>query len=111
LTLRVRNREGVRDVSVTARPAVSPTEPPHDAQLGLRLRTIPKVGVQVLSVQPLSSGARAAIREGDVITVVDGRRSPTSTQITRAFASLPSGGSLLVAVMRGNEHRVSAIEK
>jgi hypothetical protein len=111
LTLRVRNRTGVRDVRVTARVSGAPNEPSQDAVLGLTFRTLPKVGVQVLSVQPWSSGARAAIREGDVITVADGQPSPTSAEITRAFASLPSGGSLLAAVTRGNERLVVAIKK
>jgi hypothetical protein len=111
LTLRVRNRNGVREVKVTARAPVAADEPMPDAALGLNLRTVPKVGVQVLSVQPGSSGARAAIREGDVITIVDARPSPTPAEITRAFAALPSGGSLLAAVTRAHERLVVAIQK
>jgi hypothetical protein len=111
LTLRVRNRDGIREVSVTARPATVPTEPRRDALLGLRLRTLRNIGAQVLSVQPESSGARAALREGDVITVVDGRPAPTSNQIALAFAALPTRGSLLLAVTRANEPLVITIEK
>jgi hypothetical protein len=111
LTLRVRNRNGVREVRVTARAAVAPDEPLQDAGLGLRLRTLPNIGARVVSVQPRSSGARAAIRAGDVITIADALPLPTSAEITSAFAALPSGGSLLAAVTRGNERLVIAIQK
>ena len=111
LTLRVRGGEGVREVQLTAA-ALSPVaEPADDGSLGLRLRAIPEVGVEVLSVQPRSRASRAAIRRGDVITVAGGQPSPTPAQVTRAFTSLPEGGSLLVAIASGSEHRVVVIEK
>lgn len=111
LTLRVRNAEGVRDVQITAASSAPLVEPAAAASLGLRLRTIPNVGVEVLSVQPQSRAARASIQQGDVMTVVGGQTSPTPAQVMRAFTSLPEGGSLLVAVTRGNAHRVVVIEK
>ena len=111
LTLRVRSGEGVREVQVTAAPSTAVAEPADDASLGLKLRAIPKVGAEVLSVQPRSRAARAAIRQGDVITVVGGRPSPTPAHVMDAFASLPKHGSLLVAISSGNEHRVVVIEK
>ncbi len=111
LTLRVRSGEGVREVQVTAAPPTAVAEPADDASLGLKLQAIPKVGAEVLSVQPRSRAARAEIRQGDVITVVGGRPSPTPAQVMAAFASLPKHGSLLAAIARGNEHRVVVIEK
>ena len=111
LTLRVRGSNGVRDVPLTAVAIVPPAEPADEPTLGLRLRSIPKVGAEVLSVQPRSRGARAGIQPGDRITVAGGRQSPSPAELTRLFASLPQGGSVLVAVTRGSEHRVMAIEK
>jgi hypothetical protein len=111
LTLRVRSGEGVREVQVTAAPPAAVAEPADDASLGLKLQAIPKVGAEVLSVQPRSRAARAEIRQGDVITVVGGRPSPTPAQVMSAFASLPKHGSLLVAIASGNEHRVVVIQK
>jgi hypothetical protein len=111
LTLRVRGSDGVRDVPVTAIALVPPAEPAGDPVLGLRLRSIPKVGVEVLSVEPRSRGARAGIQQGDLITVAGGQPSPSSAQFTRLFGSLPQGGSVVVALTRGNERRVIAIEK
>jgi membrane-associated protease RseP (regulator of RpoE activity) len=109
VTLRVRNHEGVREVRVIA--GAAPAAAKDDPSLGLRLRTIPRVGAEVLSVQAHSRGAGAGLRQGDVITVAGGKPAPTSTQLTRAFNALPDGGSLLVAVTRGRDHHVAVLEQ
>jgi hypothetical protein len=111
ITLRVRAAGGVRDVPVTATAPVRAEEPADDPTLGLRLRSMPRVGVEVLSVQPRSRGARAGLQQGDLITVAGGQATPSPAQVTRSFTSLPPGGSLIVALTRGSEHRVIAIEK
>jgi S1-C subfamily serine protease len=111
VTLRVRGAGGVRDVTVTAAAPVPADQPADDRTLGMRLRSIPKVGVEVLSVQPRSRGARAGIQPGDLITVAGGQPSPSSAQLTRVFTALPQGASMVVALTRGNERRVMAIEK
>ena len=111
VTLRVRGGDAVREVQIAAAPFAPSPEPPVAAVLGLRLRAVPKVGSEVVSVEPRSSAARAALREGDVITFAGGQPSPTPAQVTRAFASLPASGSLLVAISRGSERSVVAIEK
>jgi S1-C subfamily serine protease len=111
LTLRVRSAEGVREVQVTAAAPAAATEPTDEPSLGLRLRAIPKIGVEVLSVQPRSRAARAEIQEGDIITVAGGQPSPTPAEVMRVFTSLPDGGSLVVAITRGTEQRVVVIDK
>jgi S1-C subfamily serine protease len=111
LTLRVRSGEGVRDVQITATAPTPPSGAAAEPSLGLRLRLIPNVGVEVLAVEPQSSAARATIRAGDIITTADGKPAPTPAQIARAFASLKEGESLMVATARGAEHRVLVIEK
>jgi len=111
LTLRVRGAESLREVQLTALPFAASAEPEEDPSLGLRLRSVPSIGVEVLSVQPQSRAARAALQEGDAITFAAGQRSPTAAQVMRAWAALPAGGALLVAVTRGSEHSVIAIHK
>ena len=114
LTLRVRGSGSLRDVRVTAVPFTAPAEPvaPADGPpLGLRLRSVRSIGAEVLSVQPDSRAARAALREGDAITFAAGQSSPTAAQVMRAWTELPAGGSLLVAITRGGEHSVVAISK
>lgn len=111
MTLRVRGVEGVREVSVVAAPQLTSSEPIASGTLGLTLRTISKVGTEVVAVQPGSSADSAGIREGDTITVVSGQTSPTRAQLLSAFSSLPDGGSALVAFRRGDDHHVTVIEK
>jgi hypothetical protein len=110
LVLRVRRDGEVRDVPITAAAAQMP-EPPQDSSLGLRLRAIPRIGAEVLSVAPRSRAAQAGILPGDVITVAGPQTAPTPAQIARAFGGLPDDGSLLVAITRGNQHRVVVVDK
>lgn len=111
LALRVRGGGSLRDVHVTAVRRPEASEPAEESSLGLRLRTVRSMGVEVLAVEPRSRAARAALREGDSITFAAGQRAPTAAQVMQAWGSLPAGGSLLVAVTRGNNQSVFAIEK
>jgi membrane-associated protease RseP (regulator of RpoE activity) len=101
----------VRDVQITAAPVAASPAVPEDVSLGLRLRAIPNVGAEVLSVQSRSRAARAGILPGDIITVTGRQKVPTPTHVARMFAELPDRGSLLVAITRGSEHRVVVVEK
>lgn len=108
VALDVRRQGETRQVRVIAqgkRPA------PADPVLGLTLRTLPRVGAEVLHVLPRSIAARAGIQAGDVITKADDLESPSPAQIARLFAAESSGGSLVVALTRGQDHQVLAIPK
>ena len=111
MSLRVRSVDGVREVSVVAAPQRASPEPVPSGSLGLTLRTITKVGAEVVAVQPGSSADSAGIRQGDTITVISGLPSPTRAQILRAFSSLPDGGSAPVAFTRGDDRHVTVIRK
>ena len=111
LSMRIRNTGVVRHVTVTAAPATKVPAPPEDAAFGLRLRAISKIGVEVLAVEPGSRAARTEILSGDVITVAGPYKAPTLAQLTRALAALPEDGAMLVAITRGNQHRVAVIGK
>jgi hypothetical protein len=80
-------------------------------RLGAVLRTLPGAGSEVLSVTPDSVAASAGLLRGDIITSLNGRTAPNDTTIERAFRALDRGAALLVAVQRGTQHRVLAIEK
>jgi S1-C subfamily serine protease len=106
--LDVRRQGEARQVRVVAqgkRPA------PTDPVLGLTLRTLPRVGAEVLHVLPRSIAARAGIQAGDVITKAGEMENPSSAQIARLFAAESIGESLVVALTRGQDHRVLAIAK
>jgi hypothetical protein len=114
LSLRIRRDGTVRDAQVQAVAAVSsPTASAAEPTpaLGLTLRSIPKVGAEVTAVEPSSRAAAAGLQPGDVITIAGEQSHPTAAQLTQAFAALPEGGSLLLALSRGRERHVFALQK
>ena len=108
LALRVRRAGEFRDVTVVATP---PTNPPPSPELGLVLRAVPQVGVEVVRIDPGSAADRSGLAVGDVITLVAGDPAPSPAQLQRAFAALPDGQRLLVAITRGDVHIVTVLER
>jgi len=106
--LDLRRQGKPQQVRVIARGKSSPS---NDPVLGLTLRSLPKVGAEVLHVLPRSASARAGIRSGDIITRAGDVDAPTSAQISRLFTARSQGESVVVAVTRDQDHRVLAIEK
>jgi len=105
--LRVRRGSGALEVEITAsgRAASMPRA------LGLRLRTVPGIGSEVIRVASGSAAARAGLRQGDVITLAGAVSAPSARQLARAFAAAPADRPLLAAVTRGDSHFVVGIEK
>lgn len=65
-------------------------------------------GVMVASVQPNSPAARAAVRQGDVITGFNGVAVKAPRDLAVAVANLPSGRTATMAVWRdGSMHDLS----
>ena len=81
--LRVRRGGAAHDLQTAAVRAPQPVEHPP---VGLTLRTIPRIGVEVVRVLPGSIAARAGIREADVVTHLGDIAAPTAVDVTRAFA-------------------------
>jgi S1-C subfamily serine protease len=105
--LTVRRRGGVFNVTIigAAPPAPSVRQP-----LGLTLRTVARLGAEVVEVASQSAAARAGILAGDVIVAIGDIQRPTAVQVTRAFAGSPDR-SLLAVIARGDTHRVVALTK
>jgi hypothetical protein len=108
ITLRVRSNGEVREVQIAA---VAAAAEPSELALGLSLRTLGRVGSEVVRVQPRSAAARAGIERGDVITLIGRQQTPSPPQVSRAFAAIPPGASILVAITRGDLRQVVALEK
>jgi S1-C subfamily serine protease len=96
LVLRVRRDFKIREVSLTAGPAIIPTS----AGLGLTMRAVRGTGTEILRVAPGSAAARAGLVSGDVITLVSGTDAPTPAQVSRTFATAPPDKPFLVAITR-----------
>jgi len=109
LALRVRRRGEVKEIQVTAGDA--PPTPAEARPLGLTMRAVPRIGVEIVRVDPGSAAARAGIEAGDVVTLIGEVERPTPGQLTRAFQAAPDDRPLLVGVTRGDRHRVLALGK
>ena len=107
VVLDVRRRGDLLEVSLTAAAVPAPS---GDRPLGLTLRRLPRIGVQVVRVDPQSAASRAELAAGDVITRVNDIEAPTAAQVSRAFET-PLAGPVLIGVTRGETHHVMALER
>jgi len=108
LVLQVRLGGEVREVQLVAGAPPTPSEAPL---LGLTMRAVPRIGVEIVRVDPESAAARAGIEAGDVMTLIGEIERPTPIQVTRTFLAAPDDRPLLVGVTRGDRHRVLALGK
>ena len=102
----------LRDVRVVASPAVQPSTEaqwipdPSGAGLGLAMELVPGLGTSISDVTAGSSGARAGLHPGDLITRADDIQAPTPAQLRRGYAA----GPMLISVTRGSRHHVLALK-
>ncbi len=79
---------------------------PSGAGLGLAMEFVPGLGTSISSVTAGSSGAKAGLRPGDLITRTDAIQAPTPAQLRRGFTA----GPMLLSVTRGARHHVLALQ-
>jgi hypothetical protein len=108
LSCTVRRRGEVVAIQLIAGAVAAPAGP---ATLGLTLRTVRGVGVEVLRIDPESAAAHAGMRAGDIITAAGAAAAPTPGQLSRAYATATDASPLAVAVTRGDAHLVLALPK
>jgi hypothetical protein len=114
--LGMRAAEGRRDVTLRARASPSQPEEAHAVPqrpraLGLTLRRVPGAGSVVTRAAAASAASEAGLAANDLVTRVGAIERPTPGQVAAAFAQLPSGTALLVAVTRGPAHLLTTLEK
>lgn len=108
LTLRVRHRGDLHDVTLVA---AAPPSPPPSPLLGLTLRARTRVGAEVVRVDPGSAADRAGLTVGDMITRIADVPAPSPAQVRRAFAAATEGRRVMIAITRGDAHFVTALER
>lgn len=108
IVLGVRRDGELQDLPLVA---IAPPTPAATPTLGLTMRKAIRGGVEVVRVDRGSVASNAGLQAGDVITRVADIEAPTPAQVRRAFASAADGRPVLVAVTRGETHRVTALEK
>jgi serine protease Do len=102
-------------------PAVAHSEQPSGG-FGLQIQTLTlalrerlglnvRQGVIVTGVEPGSLGARAGLREGDVITDVQGQEVADAEQLAQTLHGLRSGQVVRLQVRRGDSKTFVALKK
>jgi S1-C subfamily serine protease len=97
------------EVTLTAADASAPAPPAGGP--GFVGRSVPGVGIEVVTVGPGGAAAVAGLVRGDLIVRVDGELPRDAAAVARRFRSAPSGGSVLITIQRGERYRVLALEK
>ena len=77
----------------------------------MRLRSIARVGSEVLVIEPRSAAATAGLAVGDLILSVGRVQAPTPAQVSQAFASADPARPVIVGVARGDRRLVVALVK
>ena len=104
-----RNRERVV-VNVTPVPLADPPAIAARDDLGVVLRSVP-AGTRVNSTVKGGAADVAGVREGDIITWVDGTDDPTPQRVTAAWTSLAPKETTLLRVNRGGEPLMFALRR
>lgn len=73
--------------------------------LGIRYRFIAKQGAYVQEVIEGSAASKAGIKEGDIITKVDGQAVDSETKISENIASKKIGDTLILVLWNDNKER------
>lgn len=100
---------GAERVTVTI--LASGEGPPAPVPLGLRLRTLARIGARIEGVAERSAAQRAGLRAGDVLTRVGDLDAPTAAQAAREFRTTTAERPLLLGVTRGDTHVVMAMDR
>ena len=79
--------------------------------LGVSVRSISGLGVEVVAVDAKSPASAAGLRRGDLLLTVDGAPLRNLSTLTRAFRAASAGTIVLVGLERDGEHRVIPMEK
>jgi len=107
LILGLRRRGELVEIELTA--ADGPPVPIETDLLGLTMRIVPGVGLEIVRVEPGSAAARAGVEVGDIVTLIDEVERPTPAEVTQAFQAVPDDRPILMGVIRGDRHIVLAL--
>ena len=109
--LKVRRARELHDITLIV-PPVPPAQPVRaSAALGLTLTRAPGLGSRVTQVAAHTAADRSGLRVGDIVTRAGDHVDPSPAQVRRAFDDAPEGGAVLLAVTRGEMHRLVVLRR
>jgi hypothetical protein len=107
-TIKFTRRGTEQQVTVRARAAVTPAAV---AGIGIEGRSVPRVGVEVVAVEPEGPAAQAGLRRGDLILTIDGEPLADLGRLLRAYRAVNVGTALVLSIERDTRHLTLAVEK
>jgi hypothetical protein len=111
VTVAVVRRGQPLTATVRAIEADAEAEATAQGEPGAVLRSVPGTGTEVVTVEPLSTAARAGLHRGDLIVRADAVSAPDAATITKMFDGAKPGTFLLLTIRREGHHQVVALEK
>jgi S1-C subfamily serine protease len=108
IDLLVSRNGNLETLNLTAAGPLADADPPV---LGLTMRAVPRVGVEVVQVESGSLGAKSGLEPGDLITVLGGQPVASAADVRRMFAAAPPDRPVLLAVTRGTAHEILVVDK
>jgi S1-C subfamily serine protease len=106
--LQVRRAGERHDITLIV-PSAAPVR--ASTALGLTLTRAPGLGSRVTQVAMQTAADRAGLRAGDIVTRAGDHVDPAPAQVRRAFDDAPEGGAVLLAVTRGDMHRLLVLRR
>jgi hypothetical protein len=97
------------EASLVAADALTPATNAED--LGLVSRSVRGLGIEVVAIAEGSAAAQAGLQRGDLIVAIDERSGVDAADLARQFGSAKPGAVFLLAIQRGDLHRVLPLEK
>ncbi len=85
------------------RPRIEPTPPARPGFLGIGGRTVKRRGVRVTIIREGAPADEAGIREGDILTSINGERILNWDQFYRRVKTLPAGMKVRIRYERRDE--------
>ena len=83
----------------------------RNAALGLTLVRVPGLGSRITQVAPHTAAARAGLNVGDIVTMAGENVEPSPQVVRGAFDNVSEGGAMVLAIRRGNTHRLVVLTR
>lgn len=100
--LKVRRAGELHDITLI----VVPRPPVRSSALGLTLVRAPGLGSRITQVAAHTAADRAGLQVGDIVTVAADEVEPSPSVIRRVFNEAHEGRAVVLAIRRGETHRL-----
>ncbi len=106
-SLKVRRAGELHDITVI----VTPPLPVRSSALGLTLVRVPGLGSRITQVAADTAADRAGLQGGDIVTIAGDEVEPPPSRVRRVFDEAPEGGAVMLAIRRGETHRLVVLTR